>query len=250
MTVLFFFGSPLRARAASRDWGRVSALFESALRSMLNQRTRDIDVIVACHDVPEVEGARDARVTFLVSHEKVPATFDEQMRDKHIKRRMIAAELRRRGGGYLMAVDADDLVSNRVAQFVQLDLNPNGYIIDSGYELDFASGRVRVSPRFNRFCGSSGIFRFAPEDLPRSLDDTAETVSDQFGNHTQWPAVAKSLGRPLAILPFRGAMYVTNSGENHSALSGNVGWRRTLLRALTPARAITPALREEFALRI
>ncbi|HUJ04249.1 MAG TPA: hypothetical protein VLW75_11460, partial [Rhizomicrobium sp.] len=212
-------------------------------------RGADFGVIVACHDVPGIAEASDPRVTFLVSRAPVPATLEAQMYDKHVKRRMIAAELRERGGGYLMAVDADDLVSSRLASFVRQDANPYGYILHDGYEFDFARKRVRPAPRFNRFCGSSGIFLFSPDDLPKSFDDADQAVSDRFGNHTQWAQAAKELGRPLAAFPFRGAMYVTNNGENHSAQAGNVGWRRSLLRAFTPSQPLTQELRAEFALR-
>ena len=109
--------------------------------------------------------------------------------------------------------------------------------------------RVRFAPRFNRVCGSSAIFHFTPADLPQAADDTG-SLSDKFTNHRLWATTAAKLGRPFRKLPFRGAMYLINSGENHSALTDNIGWRRELLRRFTPARCANDELRAEFALNI
>jgi hypothetical protein len=248
MSDKFFFGIPLRSKASSRNWLRVCELFRSTLSSILNQTNGDFGVIVACHDVPSVANMTDPRVEVLICAAKVPVNLNEQMTDKHLKRRMIAAKLKRLGGGYLMSVDGDDLVSNRIVAFVERDRNPYGYIINRGYEFDCVTKRVLPAPRFNRLCGSSGIFHFEAHHLPDSANDPSETLSDYFRNHTEWSTVANNLGRPLKMLPFRGAMYVTNHGDNHSTQAGNVGWRRTLLRKFFIARAPDRALRQEFAL--
>jgi hypothetical protein len=68
---------------------------------------------------------------------------------------------------------------------------------------------------------------------------TTGSLSDKFTNHRLWATTAAKLGRPFRKLPFRGAMYLINSGENHSALTDNIGWRRELLRRFTPARVPT-----------
>ena len=143
--------------------------------------------------------------------------------------------MRQHGGGYLMALDADDLVSNKLVGFVRRDHYPYGYLIDEGYEYDCSADRVRFAPRFNRVCDSSAIFHFTPADLPQAADDTG-SLSDKFTNHTLWATTAAELGRPFRKLPLHGAMYLINSGENHSALTDNIGWRRELLRRFTPAR--------------
>lgn len=243
----FFFGVPLRARATAQSWDRVCALLQMCLRSVINQTDGDFHILLACHDVPDFAEMSDPRVQILCIEAPVPTTPDEQMYDKGRKTRAIRVAMGQHGGGYLMLLDADDLVSNKLVSFVRCDQDPNGYLIDNGYEYDCSTGRVRFAPRFNRVCGSSAIFHFAPEDLPQTADDV-DSTSDKFKGHNIWAATAADLGRPFCKLPFRGAMYLTNNGENHSALTGNIGWRRKLLRRLTPARRASDALRAEFAL--
>src|SRR5215467_12686264 len=118
MTINFFFGVPLRSKSSSKNWLRVCDLFRSTLRSILGQTAEDFSVIVACHDVPTVPEIKDSRVKLLISSASIPTNLPEQMTDRYLKARMIAAETKQRGGGYLMAVDGDDLVSNRIVTFV------------------------------------------------------------------------------------------------------------------------------------
>jgi len=230
----FYFGIPLRSFASSKDWGRVCRLFSATLNAVLNQTSPSFEVIVACHEIPETKIGDDPRVTYLVSQRKAPENVPDQMMDKHYKRRMIAAEVRRRGGGYIMAVDADDLVSRRIVEFVEKNQHPFGYIVGRGYELDLQSKSIRSAPRFDKLCGSSGIFKFASTELPPSADADSEFLSDSYGNHSKWRETSIELKRPLLDLPFPAVLYVTNSGENHSIATGNVGWRRKLVRAVTP----------------
>jgi len=248
MSVNFLFGVPLRARATSQDWGRVVFLFQCCMRSLLNQKDENFRVIVACHDIPEIPELADRRVQILQMDIPLPTNFDEQMEDKAIKSRAAYAAMRTLGGGYTMLVDADDLVSNRLVGFCRKDAHPSGYIFDVGYEYDCSSNRISVAPRFNNVCGSSGIFHFTPDELPLTADDPEIRVSDKFGNHTTWAQAAVELGRPVVKLPFKGAVYVSNNGENHSVLTGNIGWRRRLLRRMMPSGRVSRAIRAEFAL--
>ena len=223
-----------------------SELVGATLRSILNQTDARFSVLVACHDRPDIVEMSDKRVQAIEMTTPAPKTLSEQMRDKHEKRRAMAAVLRSEGGGYLMAVDADDLVSCRIVKFVQGDKAPWGYLINDGYEYDYVARRSRRAPHFNRLCGTSGIFRFAALDLPRAFDDAEKALSDNFENHTRWKQVSKVLGRPLRNFPFPAAMYVRNNGENHSTESGNVGRLRSAVRALTPARPLSVSLQREF----
>ena len=244
----FLFAIPLRSRAASRDWRRVCSLLSRTLASILGQSDHSFRIAVGCHELPELTIPPDPRVAFLQTSMAIPTNLYEQMDDKRRKRRLALAYLRALGGGYVMPVDADDLVSRRLVHYVRVKPPQFGYIVNKGYELDDRTGLVKYAPRFNHFCGSSAIFRFSVEDLPSSEEDGREYVADMFQNHTQWKDVGEKLERPLQDLPIRGAMYVTNNGENHLVLSNNVGWRRTILRRLTPARKPSLGLVTEFGL--
>ncbi len=244
----FLFSIPVRAKAVSRNWERVCHLLACTLDSILNQSDPNFSVVLACHDVPELPQLRDPRVTVLQTDTVLPCDLREQMRDKHIKTRLGLAHLHQLGGGWIMQVDADDLVSNQLVARVR-QLQPRyGLIIDRGWEFDCIRRGLRPAPRFNRICGSSGIFRFAATELPTRADQNQTVLADSFRDHPRWREVSAALGRPLDLLAYRAAIYTTNNQENHSVLAGGIGWKRRLLHLVTPLRTPTAAEITEFSL--
>jgi hypothetical protein len=244
----FTFGIPLRSRVTAKDWGQVCRLFEATLHSVLRQTDENFRVIIACHELPEVVGLSDPRVLIVQTPFPPPSALPEQMTDKGRKRRLIGATLRALDGGYLMLLDADDLVSNRLVAFARRDAHPHGYILREGYEFDASSQRIRVAPRFNRLCGSSAIIRFDADELPPSVNEEDISYFSRFSNHVHWEAVAAAAARALKPLPFPGAVYVMNNGENHSAQTNNIGWKRRLLRRFMRGTTPSPTNISEFGL--
>ena len=245
----FVFAIPLRAKAIARDWGRVSHLLACTLDSILNQTDPNFCVALACHDVPDLPILADSRISILRTEAPLPRDLKEQMQDKQIKKRLALAHLHELGGGWFMPVDSDDLVSRRLVNHVR-QTNPRfGFILDEGWEFDCVHQGLRPAPRFNRLCGTSGIFRFTLDDLPNRADQNEETLADAFKNHTHWRETASTAGRPLDLLGFRGAIYTTNNQENHSILVGDVGWKRRLTRIVSPLRRPSIAEVDEFSLR-
>ena len=247
---MLYFGIPVKSRVVSADWKQVCDLLTNTLRSLLNQTTPQFRIIVAHHEMPDTPFKGDPRLEFLPLDLPPPIYRQEMMVDKNRKREIIACRLRELGGGYLMYCDADDLVSNRLAQFVLEDGSDNGFVIKTGYELDHRARSLRVTPSFDRFCGSCCIIKWRVEDLPDRPFAPARVRLRNYLDvgHAGWTSLAASEARPLKPVPFPAAVYVTNTGENHSIVTGNVGWKRTLLRRLTPSRSISPALRQEFSI--
>jgi hypothetical protein len=221
----FFFGIPLRSRQASRDWRRVCALLDATLNSTLRQSNPDIEVIVACHELPTVR-SRDNRVTFLQAEHSRPRDRLEQMFDKRSKKIMLAEEICRRGGGYLMLLDSDDLVSNQLAEFVLKRDNKRGYLVTQGYVYDARLRRLAPVSDFDRVCGSSVIAYLSSADCRDPQFAWREYIGETW--HAEFRTTSANIGRALDPLPFPAAIYVTNNGENHSTDARGV---RASLRA-------------------
>ncbi len=249
-TAALLFGIPVKSRVVAKDWGMVCRLLSRTVASVLNQSVPGFRIVIAHHELPEIPYGGDPRIEFLRADFPPPLYRQEMMVDKNRKREMIAHRLRQMGGGYLMYLDADDLVSGRLAEFVLADRHAHGYVVNRGYELDHRSQTVRVAPSFDRLCGSCCILRWDVEDLPETPFAPARVRLRNYldAGHARWAALAASEGRPLKAVPFPAVVYVTNTGENHSVVTGNIGWRRRLLRRVTPRRRIDSALRAEFAI--
>lgn len=242
------FGVPLKSRAVAADWALVIRMLENTLRSIFNQTVQDFRVVVACHEVPQTSFNGDPRLEFVSVDFPPPLYLAERVIDKHRKRETVLSRLRGKDDAYFMLLDADDLVSNRLVEFVQRDKAPHGYIVKSGYELDFSANIVRAAPAFHRLSGSCAVLRLRPEDIPESpLRLEASFVRELVSHHhPTWEEWLEKLGRPLAPLPFRGVTYVMNTVENLSRQKGNIGTRRKLLRMLLPARHPSRQWLDEF----
>ena len=212
----FFFGIPFRSRAAANNWRRVCRLLDATLASVLQQNDPDLEILVACHEIPKLS-TRDPRVSFLFAPHATPRDRLEQMFDKRAKKIMLAEETCRKGGGYLMLLDSDDLVSKRLTEFVRTHDNKRGYVVSHGFSYDFRSRRLVPMDDFDRVCGSSVIVYLSSDDCEDNEFDWREYVGDTW--HADFRRRAAELLRPLDELPFPAAIYVRNTGQNHSVAS-------------------------------
>ena len=153
-------------------------------------------------------------MTFLQAEHPKPRDRLEQMFDKRSKKIMLAEEICRRGGGYLMLLDSDDLVSNRLAEFVLQHDNERGYVVDEGFIYDAQLRRLTPASDFDRVCGSSVIPYLGSADCRDPQFAWREYVGDTW--HADFRTTSANIGRTLDPLPFPAVVYVTNNGENHS----------------------------------
>ena len=149
------------------------------------------------------------------------ASLSQQSCDDY--RGLIAA--RDFGPEYVMAVDADDFVHRDVAAFPRDHLGRAGWVVKRGWI--YSRARNAYAPRrsFFRICGTSFIIPFDAYDVPPDLTvsatqrEIAEAVGERLENVLEhgyafdwW----RKHGRVLEPLPFPGAVYQVDTGENHS----------------------------------
>lgn len=234
----FFFGVPLIAPSAARDWGRVGALLAATLRSILAQDDPSFHVLIAGHALPPAARglAADARVRFLAADwpEAPPTAAND---DGGRKKALLSAAVRAAGGGLLMFCDADDLVDRGLVAAARRAIGPDhvggyvaaGWAIDHGTSHAVSLPHPAVSPaRFHEACGSSIVARFAPEPASALAFDPFHVL----GWHNHWVENAARLSLPLAPLPVQGG-YLVGTGESHSELHGpHAAWKQAFTRAV------------------
>lgn len=107
----------MRARALSKDWALHTRLLQCTLNSILAQTHPAFDVVVVCHDVPDIPQARHSAVhTLSVDFPPPQRTNDDMCADKVLKISRGVEWAMARGSEYVMFVDADDLVSRRLSE--------------------------------------------------------------------------------------------------------------------------------------
>lgn len=155
---------------SSQNWNEVVRLFNKTLKSIYNQTNPGFRIIVACHDKPVIEAEIDNRLEIIQVSFPTPRNRQEQMKDKYYKKMYIMKRVRDLGGGHVMFVDADDLVSNKISEFVNNNPNSPGWFFYDGYVYDYKVKRIKAIKEFYKVCGTSAILKYESSDLPSDIN--------------------------------------------------------------------------------
>ncbi len=229
----FTFGIPLIARAAAADWPLVEALLALTLKSLAAQGERDVRVIVAGHDHPDIEPA--VSFDFLQADWPVAAVRADNL-DRGRKVQAINEAVLAAGGGLLMFVDADDWVDTSLVVTARATMLPGqtGAVIERGYAIDLREGRALPIPHtafdrgFDRLCGSSVVARLDPS-AGEALHRDPYAVLHEHYRFAEFSRELGALCRPLDVC----GAYVVNTSANHSEAHGPfTAWRRRFNEAV------------------
>lgn len=257
---------PLRSSKSTGDWDYVCALFERTLQSICSQDCDDFCVKVVCNEIPDI-GFSHPQVEYVQVDFEVAQLESENKYELRLKREL--DKVRRMYMGfrsldldpnpsYVMFVDADDCVSNKIAGFVASQPVSNGWYINSGYEYPEGKNYVHVKTKeLHLKTNSSHIVRY--EILKPFTDLEFSEVGLDFLSHQTMCSHLDNMGYPLQALPFPGVTYVVDHGENiymqrrnslHYAFSYLQKARIILgsLKRLLLRQSLTEDIRNEFSL--
>lgn len=236
----------------SNDWERVSWLFENSLRSAYQQNDPDIRIIAVCHEIPRLQSSFDERVELIsVDFPPPPTPTTRTMQDKW---RKIAIGLIRAGTlkpNFVMIMDADDLVSRRLSSYTRRHPAANGWIFSKGYRYQYGSPWIYLDDRFN--CGTNAIVNSRLIRFPTCLEESEinQCVLLKHGHTTIAHTLAEA-GTPLSPLPFPGAIYVHNHGDNDSMMIHRPPRQsfslRHFLGTMRHTRPLIPQIKTEFSI--
>jgi hypothetical protein len=250
---LLTFLTSLRHPANAVDYRRVGELLAQTLRSATAQKNDAFEVVVVGNLKPDIEWPNQARfvqVDFPAPEaaKSVGMSREAVLRDKGTKLAvaMLASDP---ATTHFMTLDADDLVSNRLAGYVasQTVHSSPGWAIDRGYVFHAPASITLLRSGFNEVCGTSLIFDRNTIDVPdlptgASQDEIIggfgnRVTFDLLGSHKHLRKHCEEAGRPLGILPFPGAAYAIGTGENW--------WGSTMPRI---GRPLTASIADEFSI--
>ena len=210
---MLVFVIPLRNPSTARDWQRCQQLCRQTVASALAQANSNVRVILACREFePEIEDPR-----LIVIRKPFPdprQDWVDQHRDKYEKICAALVEARKHSPCYVVKLDADDLVSRKLATYIEVTKNPNGYYVPKGYLWRDGRPTLLQINQFHAKCGSSNIVYAGPDELPCSMtEDSSNFPLLKFGHHMTVEKYA-AMGRPLEPVPFRAVIYRQAHGEN------------------------------------
>jgi succinoglycan biosynthesis protein ExoM len=215
------FGIPLRSTADPARWTRICELLTGTVQSIYSQTDPSFRIILACSRVPEIGVDVDERFELIRLEPLADGSYRGGNSDAGHKRWRIAREFLDAGPGYLMFVDADDLVSKRLVEFVKETQHPFGYLIEDGYALDLEQKSVLPIPGpsgipFHQICGTSVILRLEPGDMTARRGKPSRFKRLYRAGHPTVAAAADDDRQPLSIIPFPAACYVIGTGVSQS----------------------------------
>jgi hypothetical protein len=257
---MLVFITSMRHPHNAYNYRKLELLLDMSLRSVCSQTDPDFRVVVVCNARPNVEFT-DPRITYHVVDFPAPCAagvpvseIHAGMRDKGTRFLSGVLLARKLGARHVAFFDADDLVSRRVARFVNARPDAAGWYTDSGYVLDYPTWRVQRKHGLVRYCGTVLITK-AVELLRVSEIDQGlgENSSQQeilakvplniikyiLGDHRCMAGLFARHGLRMRPLPFRGAVWVLRTGENFGGSQG-------VFRGVP----LTARFREEFGLSV
>ena len=247
---MLVFVIPLMSPKVANSWEYACRLFERCIKSVCNQTSANFRVVVVCNQRPQIEFSHP-HITYLEVDLPLPElnikgkTLDRGY--KVLRGLLWARDLE---PSHVMAVDADDCVSKRLCEFVEQNSQGDGWFIHQGYVYkDGSSWVVFRGKNFYNICGTCNIVKFDLYDLRTRATDF---ILNYHGGHKYILKLLKQQGKYIEPLPFAGATYVVENGENYY----NDSFKRLMvpkkkidrIKSLRHYRLLTNSIRNEFCL--
>lgn len=213
---MIVFIIPVKSQQISASWDHFSKLFERTLKSVSNQTNPNFKIIVVCHENPTTlfkhPNLEYIHVDFEPPHlAKTEKTLHNGLKreDKSRKVKAGICHSEQYYPDYLMVVDADDCISNKIAAFVesQKDKGTPGWYAKKGFiyrEGDWFAFLNKEN--FNTLCGTCIIVK------PKYISNIFQQVPYLNFVHK---SIHLTTGVALEPLPFPAAIYSMANGENH-----------------------------------
>lgn len=232
---MIIFLTTVRNPQNSVDYQRVEDLLARTIRSVCNQTNRDFRFIVVCNQVPQF--SVPVEVDFVKVDFPPPSgskgsemNISDSRRDKGTKAFIGLLHARQYKPSHVMFIDADDLISNRIAEYVNIHPQGNGWYLQEGYLYGDGGILIRKTNQFHMKCGSAHIIKWDLLNVPAdaSLQMSQAEVLDQvdkvflkkvLSTHRETVNYFGELGLPTKPLPFPGAIWILDTGENRSGKS-------------------------------
>ena len=262
-TQMLLFIVPLMSKQVAKDFRVVSNKLEQTLRSLCNQGTDAFEVVVVCHERPEIVFSHskihyadvDFDLTACIKEKEntigitVETDFYQRRTDKGRKMLYGYYFAQQFKPTHIMFVDADDLVSNRLAAHCSANPNCAGWYVEKGYRYrEQSSWTYLKRMNFHLECGTGFIFR---NDIIPVKAPLYKEGFDYYKFLTDHQGVVKRMreaGNPLLPLDFYAVVYVLHSSSFY-ATEKSREYRYSLynlLKIVINTRPLTQRIRSEF----
>lgn len=206
---------PVKSKKVTVSWEKFSKIFERTLKSVAKQTSQNFRIIVVCHEKPDVDFTHPNLEIIQVDFE--PPNLIDAPQEKHNglkeedKSKKILAGLeyiKKYKQDYVMVVDADDCISNKIVSVVeQQKENIPGWYFNQGYVYIEGDKFISLNKKdFNSLCGTCIIIR--PDLIKHIFKNRPHLL---YAHHI----IELTDNTCLEPFPIPGAIYSMANGENH-----------------------------------
>ncbi|MFT3980968.1 MAG: hypothetical protein QM687_10895 [Ferruginibacter sp.] len=259
---------PFKSQRSTSDWEKDNLLLKNTVDSLLNQSSPDYIIYVVYTDAPlYLQQSGKIRLLqspfpYLSYHEMSlpPDVIDFHKSETMVEKRLDKGKkitygskiAKEDGCSYLMAVDADDLVSDKVAAFVAANASQQkeaGWYIPEGYVFNRNTNTLLKHHSLHFFNGSTHIIKAAYVPVPSF--DTAGFHDYSFFTAHGWLIyrVKELYGKALEPLPFPAVIYVVH--DNNISNVNEVVFGKTIrnqLKKIIFRKKIKSSVIKEFSI--
>ena len=270
---------PFASRRTKSRWDIACADLRQTLKSVHNSTSESYCLVVAGHEPPDFNIETNEKVCFLSVEHGLPHHQDAVVSGRLDKLAKIAAAWNyaksRWHPHYLMKLDADDLISSRLVEWLESFGREPGYLIQHGWVWRSGARHLLQSTEYlDRVCASCLIIRsdiadqkgpfltevegfqlnevslnFAGSDHYSLIPGSGTSTLLLNDSHQRYAAQFTYLGHKLSTLPFRAVMYrIGNPDSNSAALETGRRSLRMILGTIRRTKLMTRTVKREFAL--
>ena len=267
--IMVGFIVPFKSKSKSKNWDNDCSLLRATLRSICNQTSDSYRIFVIYTDYPD-GSLQSEKVEFIqfpfpfVTNEelnKVEKTrdpnsklvIDERMFDQGKRILYGCREAKRQGCNFVMNVDADDLISNRIVSYVEYYVSENiGWYVNKGYVLkNNSSFLLKINKDMNYLNASTHIVHI---NLVPEVNFESKGFSDFsfFSAHGYLKERIKIMvGTTLKPLPFFALIYfIHDSNWAGLGITMKKHWLKTIFKYILFGKKLNVSLRKEFGLHV
>lgn len=263
------FVIPLKPKSQSKNWEKDCAMLNNTLASLLNQTNEHFKVFVVYTDAPDLN-IQSSKLHFIqfpfpfIPFDSIPEaqeilphfSFDKLMLERRwdkSKKIFYGCKIaKEQGCNYLMSVDADDLLSNKLVEFVESRQTTNhvpGFYISKGYLLNYGKKRmIKINEGMQNFNGSTHIlsseFVVIPDFEKGKWMDFNLFTSHGWVLHR----LKEQYNIQLESIPFPAVVYVAHGGNiSKVSMQKFTGKIKQLIKSFIRGQYINSAIKKEFA---
>lgn len=258
------FVVPVKQKKLSKNWEMDNALLERTVRSLCQQTLGDFMVYIVHNEKPEIGFSHEKimfcrypfdflRLRFIKDAAEYSTRYSddylEKMMDK-ARRFSFGAKIAKDSGcSYVMSVDSDDLISNKICQYVENNKGGAGWRITKGYIYNNNSFFMEKNNKIYGINGSTHIIRGDLVKIPcfESTNFVDYNLFEAHGYTAKRIYVEFNLA--LEDLPFPGVVYVVHD-NNCSGIRGLVSHNKVknIIKIFIRGLFINKEIRREFCI--